>query len=70
MAVTTFDIARPAASTDFVSDAVNAFTAAFAPIFDMIERRRTVAMLNSLTDAQLEDMGLARGDLEKAVATA
>ena len=71
MAITTFDTARPAASnTEIVSGAVNAFISAFAPIVDMIERRRTVAMLNGLTDAQLEDMGLARVDIQKVVAAA
>ena len=71
MAITTLDTARPAASTtDFVSGAVTVFTNAFAPVLDLIERRRTVAMLNGLTDAQLADMGIARGDIEKVVTAA
>lgn len=71
MAITTIDTARPAASTtDIVSGAVNVFSSAFAPIIEMVERRRTVAMLNGLSDMQLADMGIARGDIEAIVKAA
>ena len=56
--------------TEIVSGALAALANAFAPIADMIERRRAVAMLNGLTDAQLADMGIARGDIEKVVTAA
>lgn len=71
MAITTLDTARPAASTtNIVSGAVTLAKRTLEAVSDLIERRRTVAMLSELSDAQLEDMGITRGDIERIVIAA
>ena len=64
-----FDTTRPAYGAAPVAGQVNGFVSTLiAPMIAWNDARVTRKALNSLTDRELEDIGLARGDIE-AVAT-
>ena len=65
----TFDTTRPAFGAAPAAGQVNGFVSALiASVIAWNDTRVTRKALNSLTDRELEDIGLARGDIE-AVAT-
>ncbi len=53
----TFDIFRPAAPTS------GAVSTLLGRLITWIEHRQTVAVLSKLTNRELEDIGLVRGDI-------
>ncbi len=60
-----FDTARPAASTGLAQRIGSMFVAAFGAVQAWNDARITRNALETLSDRELEDIGLVRGDIDK-----
>ena len=59
-----FDTSRPAPTGAIATfKLVSAFDRVISAVLDWNTERKTVAVLNKLTDHDLEDIGLSRGDI-------
>jgi uncharacterized protein YjiS (DUF1127 family) len=58
---------RPFIAADSKGQPTNFITAAFAAIVEWKDKRDTRRSLNALTDRELADIGMSRGEIEDVV---
>ncbi|MFT6104401.1 MAG: hypothetical protein ACJA1E_000822 [Paracoccaceae bacterium] len=61
----TFETNRPIVGTTFFGAPVRLVTNLHGQIADWLDRRATAKALDSLSDRELDDIGLSRGDIEQ-----